>query len=126
MLNVNRLRLQDIFKISTNSLVAKVTSAIPVLVGSLVLVGWWLGIEVLKGGFPGSPATMKVNTALCFVLCGVSLWLFFKGRVQREVRGESSFNIQNDAPYVRAACRRQTLLLACFPVRQRVEDRRSC
>ncbi|WP_448269348.1 PAS domain S-box protein [Nostoc sp. DSM 114159] len=78
MLNINRLRLQDRFKISTNALVARVASAIAVFVGSLVLVGWCLGIEVLKRGFPGSPATMKVNTALCFVLCGVSLWLFLK------------------------------------------------
>ncbi|HYX14906.1 MAG TPA: PAS domain S-box protein [Nostoc sp.] len=82
MLNVNRLRLQDISKIPTNSLVAKVASAIAVFVGSLVLVGWCLGIEVLKRGFPGSPATMKVNTALCFVLCGVSLWLFLKATNQ--------------------------------------------
>src|SRR5436190_21666287 len=82
MLNVNRLRLQDISKITTNSLVAKVASAIAVFVGSLVVVGWCLGIEVLKRGFPGSPATMKVNTAICFVLCGVSLWLFLKATNQ--------------------------------------------
>ncbi|MEH2084859.1 MAG: PAS domain S-box protein [Nostoc sp.] len=76
MLNINRLRLQDRFKVSTNALVAGVASAIAVFIGSLVLVGWWLDIEVLKRGFLGSPATMKVNTALCFVLCGVSFWLF--------------------------------------------------
>ncbi|MEH2405740.1 PAS domain-containing sensor histidine kinase [Nostoc sp.] len=79
MLNINHLRLQDIFKIPTNLLLGKVASAIAVFVGSLVLVGWWLGIEVLKRGFPGSPAIMKVNTALCFVLCCVSLWLFLRG-----------------------------------------------
>ena len=82
MLNVNRLRLQDIFKVPTNSLVAKVASAIAVFVGSLVLVGWCLGIEVLKRGFFGSHATMKANTALCFVLCGMSLWLFLTGEEQ--------------------------------------------
>ncbi|BBD64819.1 multi-sensor hybrid histidine kinase [Nostoc commune NIES-4072] len=82
MLNINRLRLQDISKILTNSLVAKVASAIAVFVGSLILVGWCLGVEVLKRGFLGSPATMKVNTALCFVLCGVSLWLFLKATNQ--------------------------------------------
>ncbi|MBG1240908.1 PAS domain S-box protein [Nostoc sp. NZL] len=93
MLNVNRLRLQDIFKIPTNSLVAQVASAIAVFVGSLVLIGWYLDIEVLKHGFPGSPATMKVNTALCFVLCGVSLWLFSTGGSRAESRGNTT--IQN-------------------------------
>ncbi|MEH2058083.1 MAG: PAS domain S-box protein [Nostoc sp.] len=90
MLNVNRLRLQDIFKIPANTLATFATSAITILVGSLVLVGWWLDIEVLKCGFSGSPATMKVNTALCFVLCGLSLWLFLKGR-----DNNSKFKIQN-------------------------------
>jgi PAS domain S-box-containing protein len=102
MLNINRLRLQDIFKIPTNSLVAKLASAIAVFVGSLVLVGWCFGIEVLKRGFPDSLATMKVNTALCFVLCGISLWLFS--------------TIQNDVPEpalsVGAASRRQAMSLA--------------
>ncbi|MCC5607459.1 PAS domain S-box protein [Nostoc sp. CHAB 5834] len=98
MLNVNRLRLQDISKIPTNSLVAKVASAIAVFVGSLILVGWCLGIEVLKRGFFGSPATMKVNTALCFVLCGVSLWLFLKAtnqgsREERTIENSSHSSI---------------------------------
>ncbi|MCW5314496.1 PAS domain S-box protein [Nostoc sp. KVJ3] len=84
MLKVNRLRLQEIFKIPTNLLVAKVASVVSIMVGSLVLIGWWLGIEVLKCGFPGSPATMKVNTALCFVLSGVSLWLFLRGESKRK------------------------------------------
>ncbi|WP_442937061.1 PAS domain S-box protein [Nostoc sp.] len=96
MLNINRLRLQDLSKIPTNSLVAKVASAIAVFVSGLVLVGWCFGIEVLKRGFPGSPATMKANTALCFGLCGVSLWLFVKGE-GREERTQSKGNrtIQN-------------------------------
>ncbi|MEH2288802.1 PAS domain S-box protein [Nostoc sp.] len=88
MLNINRLRLQDRFKISTNTLVARVASAIAIFVGSLVLVGWCFGIEVLKRGFPDSPATMKVNTALCFVLCGVSLWLFSKAEQGSKEIGE--------------------------------------
>ncbi len=95
MLNVNRLQLQDRFKIPANSLVAKVASAIAVFVGSLVLIGWGLGIEVLKRGLPDSPATMKVNTALCFVLCGVSLWLFIKGK---EGTGENDSKLFSHFP----------------------------
>lgn len=88
MLNVNRLRLQDIFKIPANSLMTFGISVISILVGSLVLVGWWFGIEVLKQGFTGSPATMKVNTALCFVLSGVSLLHFSRaeGREKRTIQ----------------------------------------
>ncbi|MBD2411047.1 histidine kinase [Nostoc calcicola FACHB-389] len=100
MLKVNRLRLQDILKIPANSFVAKIASAIPLLVGSLVLVGWWLEIDVLKRGFPGSPATMKFNAAVCFVLSGMSLWLFLRGGEKRSrgaggQRGRGERTIQN-------------------------------
>ncbi|HEX5337754.1 MAG TPA: PAS domain S-box protein [Gallionella sp.] len=43
-------------------------------VGALVLYGWMMGIPALKSIWPGW-VTMKVNTALCIVLAGFSLWL---------------------------------------------------
>jgi PAS domain S-box-containing protein len=43
-------------------------------VGGLVLVGWLLGIRLLTSVFPNY-ATVKPNTAACFILAGLSLWL---------------------------------------------------
>src|SRR3990172_9448376 len=45
-------------------------SAIGILVGASVLVGWFLDIPFLKSVIPGLFA-MKVNAALCFILAGV-------------------------------------------------------
>lgn len=45
-----------------------------VSVGAVVLLGWLIDAEPLKAVIPGL-VTMKVNTALCFVLCGTCLWM---------------------------------------------------
>ncbi|WP_017316407.1 PAS domain-containing hybrid sensor histidine kinase/response regulator [Mastigocladopsis repens] len=80
MLRVNRLRQQNSHQISPHSLVAQTASAITIFVGCLVLLGWWLDLELLKNCFCLSIVTMKANAALCFILSGVSLWLSL-GRV---------------------------------------------
>src|SRR3546814_9440044 len=43
-----------------------------VVLGFLVLIGWSLGMETLKSVIPGQ-STMKVNTAIGFVLVGFGL-----------------------------------------------------
>ncbi|MDQ3812825.1 MAG: PAS domain S-box protein [Armatimonadota bacterium] len=53
---------------------ARAASVAAILVGFLVLVGWGLDITILKSILPHW-VTMKANTALCFILAGVALWL---------------------------------------------------
>jgi PAS domain S-box-containing protein len=50
------------------------SSLFVIIVGLLVIYGWVFNIPSLKSVFPGL-ATMKVNTALSFVLAGIALWL---------------------------------------------------
>src|ERR1019366_3855067 len=51
---------------------------VAVVVGAIVLVGWWLGIDVLKSIVPGH-LTMKVNTAIGFILLGGGMLLRARG-----------------------------------------------
>ena len=45
------------------------------LVGGAVLIGWMFDVSILKSIHPHL-AAMKASSALCFMLIGVSLWLF--------------------------------------------------
>ncbi|MDZ8054783.1 MAG: ATP-binding protein [Aulosira sp. ZfuVER01] len=75
MFKVNRLHLQVPDRVATQSLIVKISSAIAIFIGGLVLIGWGFDIEFLKCGCNGNLVTMKANTALGFLLCGLSLWL---------------------------------------------------
>lgn len=55
-----------------------VAAAVAVAVGAVVLVGWWLGIDALKSIVPGV-LTVKVNTAIAFVLLGGGMLLRARG-----------------------------------------------
>jgi PAS domain S-box-containing protein len=60
--------------IRTLRLLSRFAGVLVILVGTLALIGWVLDIAALRSVAPGW-ASMKVNTALCFLLIGISLWL---------------------------------------------------
>lgn len=53
---------------------ATAAAVLPILLGSGALIGWLFDFSALTSVFPGWPS-MKVNTALAFVLSGTSLWI---------------------------------------------------
>ena len=55
-----------------------VAAFVAVAVGMVVLLGWWFGVDALKSIAPGV-LTMKVNTAITFVLLGIGLLLRARG-----------------------------------------------
>ncbi|MDX2232269.1 MAG: PAS domain-containing protein [Leptolyngbyaceae cyanobacterium bins.349] len=71
---VTRLKNRFLTPCRRSQQIARTAAALVVLVGVLVLVGWSFNIPLVKSGIPDS-ATMKANTALCFILAGTSLGL---------------------------------------------------
>jgi PAS domain S-box-containing protein len=55
-----------------------IAAALAVTVGAVVLIGWWLGINELKSIVP-EVLTIKVNTAIAFVLLGTGMLLRARG-----------------------------------------------
>jgi PAS domain S-box-containing protein len=64
----------DAAKIRLASAVTLSASVALVILGVAVLIGWAAGITLLKKIGP-TLASMKPNTAVCFLLAGASLWL---------------------------------------------------
>jgi signal transduction histidine kinase/sensor domain CHASE-containing protein/ActR/RegA family two-component response regulator len=65
----------------TSTLVAGITGGSVAVLGLAVLIGWYTNSVSLVQVRP-SLAPMQVNTALCFVLCGLSLVALAAGRVR--------------------------------------------
>jgi len=67
---------------------AAVASLFSAVVGGAALLGWVFHIGFLKSWAAG-PSTVKVNTAICFILIGASLWLQRSGDRQAFVASKN-------------------------------------
>ena len=56
------------------SLISKILAIALSSLGVIVFIGWLLDISILKSMVPGF-VSMKINTALCFILSGFTLWI---------------------------------------------------
>src|SRR6266404_3157820 len=61
---------------------SRAAGAAAAIIGGLVLMGWVCSVELLRTG-PSGLVTMKANTALCFVLAGLSLWILVTAQGRR-------------------------------------------
>ena len=65
--------------------ISAAASALLVIVGSMVVAGWIFDIPALKSVSPDW-VSMKANTAVCFVLTGLSLWCLRDEQASQRVR----------------------------------------
>ncbi|WP_242060524.1 methyl-accepting chemotaxis protein [Aerosakkonema funiforme] len=54
-----------------------------IAIGCTVILGWMFNIPLFKSVFPAL-VSMKVNTALCFILAGAALWIWHKSQGMEE------------------------------------------
>lgn len=63
--------------------ISRIGTALVILMGAIHLLGWHLNWEGFTNGFAENLYSMKPNTALCFVFCGVALGLVQRQRLPR-------------------------------------------
>ncbi len=59
---------------TNNYHISKAAGILTIAAGCLVIAGWFFNIETFKNILPGT-VSMKFNTAVCFILCGIALLL---------------------------------------------------
>ena len=66
-----------------NKHISRIAGLFVIAIACLVLIGWQFDIGLLKAGLRGITATMKVNTAICFLLAGISLLVLQRNQPTR-------------------------------------------
>jgi len=71
-------------------IIPALASFVTIAIGCLVLMGWQFDIDWLKYGFAAKEVSMQANTAVGFILSGISLGIIWKeeGRRTEEGRGQ--------------------------------------
>jgi PAS domain S-box-containing protein len=81
---------------------SKASSILTILVGLLVLIGWFGNVTFLKSIRPNLP-DVKMATALGFIFAGVCLLFLHRGRMMSDAGGrESQHSVQTVAPSLAA------------------------
>jgi diguanylate cyclase (GGDEF)-like protein/PAS domain S-box-containing protein len=60
---------------STQDVIVRGAAALTILIGTLVLIGWFVGVPELRSIGPAGRAAMNPMAALCFVMVGSAAWL---------------------------------------------------
>jgi PAS domain S-box-containing protein len=89
--------------------ISHIAGLIVIAIAVIVLLGWQFDISLLKSGFPFISATMKANTAICFLLAGTSLMLLQHQRYSR-----SHYRVSQGLAAAIVAIGLQTLGEYCF------------
>ncbi|NUN65021.1 PAS domain S-box protein [Pseudanabaena biceps] len=74
-----------------NKRISHIAGLTVIAIAVIVLLGWQLNISLLKSGFPFISATMKVNTAICFLFAGMSLILLQRQQTKLYYRVSQGF-----------------------------------
>jgi len=96
------------------TLFIKITSWVIIAVSVASIVGWPLEVELLKTGLPGFPS-MKMNTAVCLLLCGVVALLYIDD-------AEKHFNIIIPLNFIALVLSALTLFECMFNVNLRIDE----
>jgi PAS domain S-box-containing protein len=61
---------------------ARFISVVTILTSVIVLCGWIFNIPLFRTFIPGGPE-MKINSAICFILCGIVLFILARERTEK-------------------------------------------
>ncbi|MDJ0616605.1 MAG: ATP-binding protein [Calothrix sp. MO_192.B10] len=90
MLKLNPKPLRKLYLNDLPNIVVQIASLIPIVCSILVLIGWYFDIDIIKSGCGLNRVSIKANTAVCFVLSGIALWLLQKKAISSQNKADKN------------------------------------